>query len=137
MTALTLAIVLLSVVAFVRTQMLKQEEVPITGIEFDRTVSAGCGCPREQAKLSFVLQRAQPVSATVVDDDGEPVRTLLDGALRASGRETLAWDGRDDAGRIVAEGDYRLRVELATPDRTIVIPTEVKLKTASGAARSG
>lgn len=134
MTALTLAIVLLSAVAFVRTQMLKQEEVPITGIEFDKTISAGCGCPREQGKLSFVLQRAQPVSATVVDEDDESVRTLLDGALRASGRETLAWDGTDDAGRIVPDGDYRLRVELAAPDRTITIPTEVKVEAASGEA---
>jgi flagellar hook assembly protein FlgD len=131
---LTLAIVLLSAVAFVRTQMLKQEEVPITGIEFDKAISAGCGCPQETGKLSFVLQRAQPVSATVVDDDDEPVRTLLDGALRASGRETLAWDGTDDAGEVVPDGDYRLRVDLAAPDRTITIPTEVKVEAASGEA---
>jgi flagellar hook assembly protein FlgD len=136
MTVLTLAIVLLSVVAFVRTQILKQEEVPITGIELDKTIAAGCGCPRETGKLSFVLQRAQPISVAMVDDDDEPVRTLLDGALRASGRETLAWDGTDDAGRIVPDGDYRVRVDLATPDRTITIPTEVKVEAAGGEASS-
>gem|GEM_PF-6681809 len=128
MTALTLVIVLLSASAFVWTQMLKQEDAPVGGIEIDRELRPGCECSREVAKLSFVLERAQPVTATVVDEDGAPVRVLLDGALRAGGRETLTWDGTDAAGRPAPDGDYRLELDLATPDRTIEIPSDVALE---------
>jgi flagellar hook capping protein FlgD len=132
LTALTLAIVLLATAAFARTQALKQEEAPVTGIDFDRTLEPGCDCPRETAKLSFILRRAQPVTASVVDEDEQPVRSLVDGELRASGRITLRWDGRDDQAAVVPEGDYRLRLDLAAPDRSIVIPDEVHLRGEDG-----
>lgn len=128
MTALTLAIVLLSAGAFVWTQMLKQEGAPVGGIEIDRELRPGCDCPRELAKLSFVLERAQPVTATILDEDGDPVRVLLDGALRAGGRETLTWDGTNDAGDPAPAGDYRLELDLAVPERTIEIPSDVALE---------
>jgi flagellar hook assembly protein FlgD len=134
LTVLTLAIVAFSTVAFVRTQMLKQDEAPIAGIRVDGRLTPGCDCPRENAKLSFTLERAQPITATIVGEDDEPVRTLLDGALRASGRETLSWDGTNDQGRVVPDGDYRLRVELAAPDRTITIPTDVQVESSTDAA---
>lgn len=137
LTAVTLGLVALSAVAFVRTQMLKQEEVPVAGIDFDKTVSPGCGCPDRKATLSFVIRRAQPLTATMVTEEDEPVRTLLDAALRASGRETIAWDGRDDAGRIVPEGEYRLELDLAVPDRTVVIPTTVNVRLPDEARQPG
>jgi hypothetical protein len=135
LTVVTLAVVVFSTAAFVRTQALKQEEAPIAGIRFDGRVSPGCDCPREQAELSFTLDRAQPIGATIVDEDGDPVRTLLDGALRASGRETLRWDGADQAGEAVPDGDYRLRVDLAVPDRSITIPADVRVEGGSDSAR--
>ena len=133
MTVVTLAIVVLCAAAFAWTQMLKQEEVPVTGIDIDRGVAPGCDCPREEARLSFVLQRAQPVTATVVDDSEAPVRTLLAGALRGSGRQTLTWNGAGDDGRVVPDGDYRLRLDLAEPDRVILLPDRITVE-ASGPA---
>lgn len=137
LTALTLVIVLLSTGAFAWTQIRKQEEAPIAGIRFDGRVAPGCECPRETATLSFTLDRAQPLTATMVDEEARPVRTLLDGALRGSGRETLAWDGRDDDGRVVPDGDYRLQVDLAVPDRTITIPSDVEVEARAGSAVRG
>lgn len=134
LTAVTLAVVLFSTAAFVRTQALKQEEAPIAGIRFDGAVTPGCDCPRQRATLSFTLARAQPVTAAVVDEEGRPVRTLLDGALRASGRENLTWDGTDDTGEVVPDGDYRLRVDLVVPDRTITIPADVRVEAKAGSA---
>lgn len=127
LTALTLGIAVLAIAAFAYTQARKQEGSPIAGIRFDSQVVPGCDCPREEAALSLVLERAQPIDATVVDESEEPVRTLVDGEPRESGRLTLRWDGTDDAGRPLPEGDYRLRVDLAAPDRTIVIPADVRL----------
>lgn len=43
---------------------------------------------------------------------GQPVRTLVDGAL-AAGTHAVTWDGRDDAGREVAAGTYLCRLETA------------------------
>ena len=125
MTALTLAIVALCALAFVRTQVLKGEEPPVSGIEIDERLSPGCDCPRQTAKLAFTLEAPQTVSATIVDEDGEPVRALLDAARRDSGRERLRWDGTDDAGRVVPDGEYRLSLDLTVPERTIVIPTDL------------
>ncbi len=132
LTALTLVIVLLSTAAFAWTQAQKQEEVPITGIRLDRELRPGCECPRQAAELSFGLHRAQPVTATIVSGDGEPVRTLLDGALRESGRQTLSWEGTADDGDVVPDGEYQLRVELAVPDRTILIPNEIRVRAPGG-----
>jgi hypothetical protein len=128
MTIVTLLIVVLSAAAFAWTQALKQEEPPVGGIEFDRVLRPGCDCPQEESKLSFVLDRAQPVTATMVDENGAPVKTLLEGVARESGRETLTWNGTDDEGRLAAPGEYRLELDLATPDRTIEIPSDVELE---------
>jgi hypothetical protein len=136
LTVVTLAVVAFSTVAFVRTQALKQEEAPIAGIRFDGRVTPGCDCPRDRAELSFTLERAQPITATIVDQDGGAVRTLLDGALRAGGRATLVWDGTDETGDVVPEGDYRLRVDLAVPDRAITIPADVRVEPETGSAGS-
>lgn len=128
MTVVTLLIVVLSAAAFAWTQALKQEEAPVGGIEIDRVLRPGCDCPQEESKLSFVLEEAQPVTATVVNEDGAAVRTLLEGVPRESGRETLTWNGTDDEGGLAAPGEYRLELDLAIPDRTIEIPSDVELE---------
>lgn len=124
LTALTVAIVLLAGAAFVRAQMLKQVDPPIRDIEIGRRVVLG----EEPARLSFDLRRAQPVTAAIVDGDDATVRELLDGALRGSGNVRLEWDGTDSAGQVVPEGGYRLRVDLAAPDRSITLPDEVQVR---------
>ena len=45
------------------------------------------------------------------------------------GRVEYEWDGRDDAGAVVADGPYRVRVRLSDDRRTIVIPVDVSVDT--------
>lgn len=53
-----------------------------------------------------------PVSLAIVDARGRMVRrATLEGA--APGRRAWSWDGRDDAGRAVAAGVYRVRATTA------------------------
>lgn len=59
------------------------------------------------------LEVAARTSATLFDVGGRVVRMLLDDRPLDAGRHTLAWDGRDGAGRPVAAGVYFLR--LTTP----------------------
>jgi len=65
------------------------------------------------AALALELKAGTRTSASVYDVAGRVVRRLFGDRSLEAGRHTLAWDGRDDAGRQVAAGVYYLR--LATP----------------------
>ena len=62
------------------------------------------------------LPAAAHVTATLYDAAGRRVRTLADGVR--SGTFTLAWDGRDDAGRDAGSGVFFLRVRDGAQDLT-------------------
>jgi hypothetical protein len=72
--------------------------------------------------LRFVLPSAGPVSLALFDAAGRRIRALASGTLGA-GDYTLAWDRRDDAGRLVPAGLAFLRLEFAgrTLTRRIVL----------------
>jgi hypothetical protein len=59
--------------------------------------------------LRFRLAEPGPVRVRVHDAAGRRVRTL-DVAARPAGEQTVAWDGRDDAGRTVAAGVYWVEI---------------------------
>jgi uncharacterized delta-60 repeat protein len=65
------------------------------------------------AALALELKAGTRTSASVYDVSGRVVRRLFGDRALEAGRHTLAWDGRDDAGRQVAAGVYYVR--LATP----------------------
>jgi flagellar hook capping protein FlgD len=109
-------------VAFAVTQGLKLEKSPIFGTVFDEVLG-----PSQPAELGFRLRKRDTVTATVVDADGDAVRTLLDHQRLRAGGVALAWDARTDAGRVAPEGTYRLRVRLADQRGTILIPTDFRL----------
>ena len=129
MTVLAVTLLVGSVAAFTYTQKLKLQRSPISTARFDRWISPECDCPRQTVRLSFELRERERIDATIVDEDGDLVTTLLAASEEAPGRVRLAWDGRDDAGRVVPDGDYRVRVRLRDKRRTIVIPTEVHVDT--------
>ena len=52
---------------------------------------------------------------SIQDANGKTVRTLDVGA-RAAGALPVSWDGKDDAGRPVAKGNYSLKVAATTTD---------------------
>jgi hypothetical protein len=69
------------------------------------------------------------VTAVVVDDEGAPVRTLLERERLPRGPVTLEWDGQTDSATIAPDGLYRLRVDLADEGKTILFPSTVRLDT--------
>lgn len=56
-------------------------------------------------RLRWTLERAGDVQLDVVDVTGRRVRHLADGRF-AAGTHDLAWDGRDDGGRMLRAGAY-------------------------------
>jgi hypothetical protein len=135
MTVLAVTLLIGSVAAFTYTQKLKLERSPVSTARFDRWLSPECDCPRETTRLTFRLRERERIDATIVDADGDFVRTLLTAVEQESGRVEMEWDGRDEAGRIVPDGDYRVRVRMRDERRTIVIPTEVHVDTVAPKVR--
>ena len=127
---LTLVIVLLAIGAFARTQALKQVEPSVEDFDFPSAVAPTCDCPRANARLSFRLVDGQVLDATIVDEDDEAVRELIDGEARRAGRVRLEWDGRDERGAVVPPGEYRLRLDLEATGETITVPDEVVVRAA-------
>lgn len=135
MTLLALGLLLGTVAAFTYTEALKLDRSPVGGARFDRWLSPVCGCPHESAALSFELREAERIAVAVVDGDDERVRLLSSGVSRPPGRVTFTWDGRDDAGRVVPDGAYRLRIRLLDERRRIVVPEDVNVDTRAPVVR--
>lgn len=58
-----------------------------------------------QATISYRLESAaKDVTVAIKNADGETVRTIKGGA--ASGAQSVAWDGKSDAGTRLADGSY-------------------------------
>ena len=115
--------------AFVVTERLKLERSPVTAPRFPRLFSPVCECPQEVARLTLRLRKRDRVDAVVVDRTGNPVRTLVTGEPYRKGAATFSWDGRTDAGKVVPDGRYRLRVHLRGQRRTILLPNTVLVET--------
>ena len=58
--------------------------------------------------IAFSLARAERVELVVYNSTGQKVRTLADGFF-AAGRHLASWDGKTDAGKVVASGVYVYR----------------------------
>jgi len=67
--------------------------------------------------FAFTLAAASEAQLELFDTRGRRVRALHHGAL-AAGRHTIAWDGRDAAGRPLAAGVYHARLRAGAQVRT-------------------
>jgi hypothetical protein len=115
--------------AFAVAQRLKLERAPVTQPRFTRVFGPACECPKATARLVVRLREPETVTASIVTLGGDHVRTLERELRLPRGRARFRWDGRDDDGEVVREGRYRLKLELRRSDRTIVVPTPVRVDT--------
>ncbi|MCY3669287.1 MAG: discoidin domain-containing protein [Gemmatimonadetes bacterium] len=73
--------------------------------------NATSGATQIQIDLAKV-QHPQALTVALYDLAGRKWRMLWDGQAATAGRKRLAWDGRDESGRLVAPGHYLLRVAI-------------------------
>ena len=122
-----------SAVAFLRAEHLKLDRSPVAKPSIQKFFSATClagtrHCsPSHHAALSFTIRRPATVALALVDGDGHVVRRLSGPVAHPKGVIRTSWDGRTASGRLAPDGDYHLRVELRSLDRTITIPNPVVL----------
>jgi flagellar hook assembly protein FlgD len=105
-TALTVgAVVLLLAVTFA-ADWLRTPEIKIT--DSPQFLSPNHDNSFDNATINYRLSEEAQVSAQVLNEGGGVVRSLLTDQKQTAGQHFLVWNGADDSGRQVADGNYRL-----------------------------
>jgi hypothetical protein len=130
-TVLVLVLLGATAAAFTVTQRLKLEDSPILGVQLDQLVSPVCKvCNKPEAQealIRFRLRKEDDVRIDIVDPSGSIVRDGLVIGHYEPQSLRFSWDGRDNRGRVVADGLYRVRVKLDGVGRTLEFPQEIRV----------
>jgi len=132
-TALVLALLGATTVAFVVTERLKLKPSPITKVFVTKVFSPTCECETNLAVIRFQLRKAGRLKLGIVDADRRPVRTLVGPAAQKKGRVVATWDGQSEAGTVVPDGAYQGRIQLDY--RTIFMPNRIHVDTTAPVVR--
>ncbi len=112
--------------AFFAAQELKSKPPRVQALTVDPVFSPNKDGRKERARLSFVLERTDDVTATVVDRDGDTVRVLeSDRVMKAGVKQRLVWDGRLADRRMAPDGTYRVRLNLRRQGRAVQLPRNI------------
>jgi hypothetical protein len=137
-------LVLATLGAFFATARLKGSRAFVEDVRFPRVFSPNGDGREDAVALRFSLPDRDRVTVRLVDARGDVVRTFAEdvprgrdrGPVRWRGRRAVVrWDGRSDAGRVVPDGVYRLRVVLREEGRSITHPRELRVDTRPPAPR--
>lgn len=127
---LVVALLAATAAAFAVTERLKLEDSPILNTRLDQLVSpicTACKPDAKEARIAFRLRRENDLTLDIVDADGDAVRdNFVSGHFIPRFLE-FSWDGRDDEGRVVPDGLYRVRVTLDDENRTLEFPTDIRV----------
>ncbi|MBA2383810.1 MAG: hypothetical protein H0V68_04000, partial [Actinobacteria bacterium] len=126
-TVLVVSLLAATTAAFALTEGLKLQESPIFRTKVDPIFSPVCDCEKVAATIRFHLRERDRVDLSIVDGDENVVRTVVRNQDEEAGRVEIGWDGRDDAGEVPPEGDYKPRVHLRRERWTIVMPNEIRI----------
>lgn len=116
--------------AFVVTQHLKRTPpVLLHAAVRPAHISPNGDGTQDAARVGFEVKRPDEATVTVVDEAGDPVRSLGRRRARPGVLVRLAWNGRTDLGGPAPDGRYRVRVDLRRAGRSITIPGGVTIDT--------
>ena len=124
-TVLVVALLAATVAAFALTQGLKQQKSPVFRTSVDEILSPVCGCQTRSSTIAFRLRKPDRLDIAILDGD-DVVRTLATGQ-KFTRDVAIEWDGRDDEGEVLPEGDYRPRVHLHEDRSTITFPNDMRI----------
>ena len=116
--------------AFFVAQELKSRPPVVKVTRVTQAFSPNGDGRRDVNQISVVVKEADEVTISVLDARGERVRRLASNvAARPYRPVRVRWDGRDDAGRRVPDGRYRLRLGLRRQGRSVVSSKGIRLDT--------
>jgi len=126
-TVLVVALLAATAAAFALTQGLKNQPAAIFGTDVDEVFSPICGCDSETASIAFKLREPDRLDVAVVDGSERVVRTIERGREYQQGLVEVEWDGRDDAGNVLPEGEYQPRIRLRDDRTTYTLPNPMRI----------
>lgn len=132
-TAVVLALLAATAVAFAITEGAKVEKSPIYGTDVTKVFSPNCPQPCKDggqvtADVKFRLRKRERVEVTIQDSDGNRVATLVSGRTFAPRKQLdFVWSGITSSGLLVPDGVYTPIVKL--PHRTFELPNPIRLDT--------
>ena len=116
--------------AFFVAQRLKHAPTVVQHVRGARLFSPNGDGRMDVLPVSFELKNGGHIGLDVVDLEGDPVRSLIDGRLvRAHQRIAVRWNGREDDGSHAPDGVYQLQVELRDSGRDVLIRRRFRLDT--------
>jgi hypothetical protein len=128
-TAVVLALLTATALAFVVTERAKLEKSPIMGTDVTRIFSPS-GVTQKTAEVKFRLRTSERIEAWIQDSRGNRVRVLqARRTFRRGSKLDLVWNGFTDSGTLVPDGSYMPVVKLLRSHRTIVLPSPIVLDT--------
>ena len=120
-TILVAALLVATATAFAVTEHLKLEDSPVTSTAFPKVFSPKL----VEARIKFRLRREEDISLDIADENGRIVKHAVGSGVFGQAFHQFAWDGRDDSGRIVPDGAYRVLLTLKDENRTIEFPRTI------------
>jgi hypothetical protein len=114
-------VVVATIAAFFVTQQLKSETPLVLRFAAEpRQFSPNGDRTRDVTRVGFDLSEPATVSFYVLDSEGTEVRRVVDDqAFAGDAKHRFRWNGRDDDGRQVPDGIYRMRVVQRSEGRVI------------------
>jgi hypothetical protein len=115
--------------AFLLIQRLRSSTPVVERVYYPTLFSPNGDGRQDAVQLRLRLRESDRVTVTIVDDDGDSVRTLADDRSMRRGVQRFRWDGRDDSDARAADGVYRLRASLRSKGRSLTAPRDLVLDT--------
>jgi hypothetical protein len=123
------ALFVATVCAIIVTQRVKDGPAILRRVHVTPVFTPNGDGYRDRATVKFLVGRSDRVSVTLVNRRGRVVRRLVrNERARRCCYVRVRWHGRDDAGRPVRSGAYRVRVSLRRRDRSIDLLQDIRLR---------
>ena len=129
-TVLVVCLLAATATAFAVSERLKLEESPVIGTQIDNLVSPTCTACKPDARVAvigFRLRHEENIELDIADSDGTVIRQGVGSGVFPASYRQFAWDGRDDSGRVVADGLYKAELRLFDEDRTFEFPEAIRV----------
>ena len=124
------ALVVATFAAFIVAQQLKSTPSLVQRTMGARVFSPNQDSRFDRMRISFALVKDDEVRATVIDDNGDEVRTIAEDLKAKAWTQTqVSWDGITDEGERADDGRYRVRLTLERQGRSVTLRRTVRLDT--------
>ena len=129
-TALVLALLAATAIAFVLTESAKLERSPIYATHLPDPIFSPDGTLHPEADLDFRLRKTERVEVWIASRDGQRERTLLaPRTFKRGSSVSVGWDGFRDDGTAAPDGVYYPVVKLLRSHFTTTLPNPITLDT--------